>query len=1186
MSHKAMMSSSSASALTVYTLGRFAVYRGDTLIEDSAWQRQKVKRLFKLLLLAPQRQLLKEQVLEFLWPDKTPKAALNNLHRTLFILRRVLQPDLENAADSHYLLFKDDILTLNPEAVAWVDAEEFERLIQLGRQQNHNLDHYNGALELYSGEFLPEDLYDDWAEARRSMLQKSYVDVLKQVAAVHVVRGAYQEAIDRLYTLLRVDPTDESVQRELMRLYAQTGERHKALRLYQQCCQVLHDELGVEPSAQTITLYEAILNGTISATLEPPPSPAPIVESPAIREETHRMPLVGRQAEMQKLIEYLQQAQRGHGTVVFLIGEQGVGKTRIGEELVDYAQAAGYKTLYGAAFVGEGRLLYAPFMEAIRRGLNPHMLGLIRQRLGPLVNDLARLLPELAESTSAENRKLDTTISRLRIETGDQERHRLFHAIAATFSLFAQNTPLFVFLDNLHAVGESSLQLLHYLARQITSQRILFICAVEQDKLQRGTPISLVFGELQRNHLAHRLNLRRLNLEEVTQFCVHLLGDGLLDPSLAASVDELTGGNPFFVRELVLSLTKTGTIKRRHGVWRLVSEAPFTIPSSVKDIIGVRLGHLNDDAYRLVGVAAVIGNEFGYELLQAATQWNRGKLLDAFDEILGEALVEATGTGYRFQHAMIRQVVYSGLLAERRAWLHEQVAKALEALAGNQLDEQATVLAHHYQHAGEHATAVRYLIRAGDWARDAYALRESLEHYNCALELHRRHSGPADVETTISLLERRSQTYLALSDFDSAIGDLEQLLKTYQATDEQARVGETLYQIGFAHYWAHRLMKAAMYLDQALYTAETLDYRELSNRVLRLRDLLNSTQGSVVDSAVDEAASEIERPSAMHAEEQWGYAMLAHLRYDFGSALRRAEICVRVGESLSNTFLTLGGYFILGMSQASLGDYQTALDSLLHALKLSETAGDRFWRARLLNTVGWVYRDLFSLDLAVQYDQASLELARASTPRLTEAEGNALANLTTTYLMMEQYDLAHAYLDEGLALSVNEPFMRWRYYTRLLIVQGRLALVDGNPAEALNASNRALDLARNTKARKNIARSCLLRGKVFLTIGETDKARGAMRHALSVAQNLKQQGMIWTCQLALAELEDAAGQPEVAETHYRAALEIVERIANRLTNPLVRERFLSAMPTHKVLTHARGRRVDRRQEKSQNYANL
>src|SRR5262249_29444320 len=145
--------------------------------------------------------------------------------------------------------------------------------------------------------------------------------------------------------------------------------------------------------------------------------------------------------------------------------------------------------------------------------------------------------------------------------------------------------------------------------------------------------------------------------------------------------------------------------ERRGGVWRLLSETSPIIPASVQEIIGVRLGHLSNEAYRLLGVAAVIGDGFCYEMLQTATQWKRGLLLDAFDEILHESLVESAESGYRFRHAMIRQVVYQELSAERRAWLHEQVAKALEALAPQQLDEQAAILAHHYEYAGDYPSA-------------------------------------------------------------------------------------------------------------------------------------------------------------------------------------------------------------------------------------------------------------------------------------------------------------------------------------------------------------------------------------------------------------------------------------------------------------------------------------------------
>ena len=1152
----------SPSTLTIYTLGRFAVYLGDTLIAD--WQRQKAKKLFKLLLLVPEHRLHKEQALEYLWPDKAVETAANNLNRTLFILRRVLQPELESAAQSFYLWFKDDFLVLNSGAVAWMDADAFEKMIQLGRQQGHSLDYYNMALELYKGEFLPEDLYEEWTQQRRHFLRKQYVELLKQVATLYIQQTAHQKAIATLNTLLHIEPTDEGAQRDLMRLYSLVGERHGAIRLYQQSSRILREELGVEPSYETTALYQAVIQ-------EVAPLP-PIFMSfrqqgqpeDSLAEVRAQIPLIGRRSEMDTLLAYLQRAQNRQGHVVFVVGEQGVGKTRIGEELAARAWAAGFNVLQGAAFDGEGRLLYTPFVGTLRRGLTPQLIDSIRQRLGPFANYLARLLPELTAATAHSQAPAEISPNRLNIETDEQERRRLFDAIATTYILFSQNAPLLVFLDNFHTVGESSLQLLHYLARQITHQRILFVCAVDQDRLHRGTPLTLILSELQRHNLAQRLNVARLNQSEVFDLCARLLNDSVRDSTVPDSIYELTEGNPFFIIELVLSLTKSGQLERRANTWYLDAKAPAVVPSSVKEAISARLSQLSDDAYRLLGMAAALGNTLAHPLLQATTHWERSRLLDASDELLREALIDATETGYRFRHAMIRQVVYGELSPERRSWLHEQVARALEARAASQLDEHAAVLAFHYEQAKDYAAALRYLVLAGDWARRAYASREALEHYSHALTLGQRYPHVIAPDTLISLLERRAHLYLARSDFDSAIADLEQLLKTYQATGLRAKAGETLYQIGFAHYWAHRLLKASLFLDQALYESEALDYYELRKRVLHLRDILNSTQGAVADTTAAEASLSAEAPSSLQAEEYWGYAMLAHLRYDFEAAHRHAQACIRVGEATANTFLTLGGYFISGMSQASLGHYQTALDSLLNALKLSEATDDHFWRARLLNTTGWVYRDLFSLENAIQYDRESLSLAQTSTPRLTEAEGNALANLATTHLMLEQYEAAGAYVDEGLALSGNEPFMRWRYLTRLLIVQGYLALADNDLAEAMSATEKALDLARNTKARKNIARSCLLRGQIHLAADEMEKARAAMYHSLSVAQSLKNPGLIWPCRLALAELEAANHQPETAQTHYEAAWDIVNQIANQLADPALIQSFLNASPVRKI----------------------
>ena len=142
------------------------------------WKRRKAKNLFKLLLLAPKRQLQRDIVLEWLWPGQDPRRGTNNLHRTIFVLRRVLQPDLSNAVESKYVFVQEGTIILNNDSIARVDAEEFNRLIRNGRRQDDALSCFQEARELYKGDFLPDDLYEDWASVIREDLHKTYCNLL------------------------------------------------------------------------------------------------------------------------------------------------------------------------------------------------------------------------------------------------------------------------------------------------------------------------------------------------------------------------------------------------------------------------------------------------------------------------------------------------------------------------------------------------------------------------------------------------------------------------------------------------------------------------------------------------------------------------------------------------------------------------------------------------------------------------------------------------------------------------------------------------------------------------------------------------------------------------------------------------------------------------------------------------
>ena len=313
----------------VWLLGRFRVSVGPLTIEEDRWRLRKAGSLVKLLGLARAHRLHREQIMDVLWPDLDGRSQANNLYRTLHVARRTLGNDAADM-DRRYLPLRGDSVSLYPDGPLWTDVQAFEEAAAYASGSGEPAA-YRAALDLYAGDLLPEDPYEDWTQAKREGLRQMYLDLLVEMARVYEERENFASAIEVLRRAVAEEPVNEEAHRGLMRLYTRDGRRQQALSQYQQLEKALKRQLETEPDTASRRLHQEILTNRL-ADVDPRPA-GRAWGAPRRDSGNHNLPqahssFVGRQREMVGAKRVLAMTR-----AMTLTGAGGCGKTRLALEM-------------------------------------------------------------------------------------------------------------------------------------------------------------------------------------------------------------------------------------------------------------------------------------------------------------------------------------------------------------------------------------------------------------------------------------------------------------------------------------------------------------------------------------------------------------------------------------------------------------------------------------------------------------------------------------------------------------------------------------------------------------------------------------------------------------------------------------------------------------------------------------
>ncbi|HEU0002417.1 MAG TPA: DUF6788 family protein, partial [Ktedonobacteraceae bacterium] len=751
----------------LYVLGQFTLERHNgqrwQAVTDASMQHQRVRSLLTCLISSPGRKLGREQVIELLWPDLDFDTASHRLDKAVHSLRQLFEPSRSRPATTNLLLTEHATMLLADQSQVWVDADAFESLLARARASNdpgQSEQLLEEAMLLYAGDYLPEERHVDWTQTRRESLQRGWIGLLLELADLRIAREAISSAIDTLDRLLAIDPTNEAAVQRLILLLAQAGRRGEALRIYQRFAAILKQEYRMAPLKETRALYEAAQRGntaaltlaaapTLSATqaahetqlAEPEARPAMQVG------RSNQSRLVGRDAELLSLRQALldtEQARRmklagqkksatsptlesGHRVqFVMLMGDVGIGKTRLAEEMGREATRRGWTVTWTRAYIQETSVPYRMWTETLRKAMSRGLWQ--RQEIArrPLIYQALRaLLPELEDLLPPPD---PSAVS------PEQEQLRLWEAARALLATISESAPLLIVLDDLQWADSSSCELLAYLVRQLRHQPVLIAGTCRDIELPPTHPLRSVLNDLQREQ-----SIETLTVQPLTDEQIRALISPLPEP-VAQRIQARAAGNPFFAEELARNVSAMPALASNASA---APDLPATLPDTIAAVLDLRLGRISSDCQRLLVRAAVLGGSFEFNALRALENGpnasDEDTLLDLLEEALQAGMLSEEGSGtritYHFWHPLLVSHLYDGLSAGRRASLHRRAAAALVRLYSDRAQEPAAAIAYHLVNGGaEPANIAHYAELAGDRAYALSAYPEAVRHYKLALD--------------------------------------------------------------------------------------------------------------------------------------------------------------------------------------------------------------------------------------------------------------------------------------------------------------------------------------------------------------------------------------------------------------------------------------------------------------------
>jgi len=743
--------------------------------------------------------------------------------------------------------------------------------------------------------------------------------------------------------------------------------------------------------------------------------------------------LVGREKETLYLQRALEKTFQGEGSLVMIGGEAGIGKTTLVSSMDHFPQFPQIIYLKGRCNVETRTIPYYPFIEAFSGYFKPwgeEQIEIYHGIQEVYRSELAKVIPRFEEKE----------LKGIRVEI-PPDRLRLFEGFHLLMETMCEKKPLVLFIDDLHWADETSLDLLHYIARRVGNERVLILGTYRKEEVSRS-PLGRVIRTMQEERLMENLELDLLSPDAVHQVIESAFLGEKVSREFTKMIGTKTGGNPLFIMEILRSLREED---RKEILEESGSKEVFerlTLPESIKEMIQRRIEGLGPESQEILTYSAIVGKEIPLDILLHLTGKSEGNLLDLLDRTVENYLLEevrgSEGERYRFHHPLMGDVIYSGTQGKRKKLLHRRAGEVMEGYFHESLEEVSGDLARHFYDGEDYPKAFLYARRAGDRAKRIYANEEAIDYYSKALDslekmdenypgekfdillnrseilgiVGRTEERRKDIEEAIDLAKKmndkkrlsdalitQSHYYLQISDFRNSLKTAEKALKMKKEISDKQGEAKALQRIGSASTDLGDTTKAIQCHEEAVKIC-----RETKDRIGEGANLFSIGVAYYFTGDLQKAKKFYEDSLKIFQEtgEKWrsgitlgNIGVIYSQTGDDRKALQVYHASLRLRSELGNREGEAGDLINIGLVLEHSGKYLEALEKCQKAVKINQEIGHKAGEGNGLGNIGSVYNLLGDYSKALEYYEKTLRIRRETGDR--RGESLALNNLGGVY---------------------------------------------------------------------------------------------------------------------------------------------------------------------------------------------